>query len=197
MGMCIPNFYKPLVFSRKSHKLGDAKHRYVRPSLNRRLFLANALSRYLETAALVYSWYLDDCWNEESVASKMIKRVNTMHRHSFAQLLFISSWSHYVRYIAEKVRPIGSSELSESVAKVFKEANIDCEKEMTEQVMDREGANSHKTFLLHFQDKIMLSDIAAIRNRTEIAQEYYDYVDDSNAFSQVELIKPFTLYNIF
>ena len=38
------------------------------------------LIRYLETAALVYSWYLDDCWEEESVATKMIRRVNNMHR---------------------------------------------------------------------------------------------------------------------
>lgn len=88
----------------------------------------------------MYSWYLDDCWDEESVASKMIRRVNTMHRQSFTRLLFSSSlWSHCVRYIAEKVRPIGSSELSESVAKVFQEANIDCEKEMTEQVRRRKG----------------------------------------------------------
>ena len=85
--------------------------------------------------------------------------------------------------------------MSESVAKVFKEANIDCEKEMTEQVRDKDGTDiicqiiiNNKLFQLHFQDKIMLSDIAAIRNRTEVPQEYYDYVDDSNAFSQVELI---------
>lgn len=41
------------------------------------------MGRYLETAALVYSWYLDDCWDEESVASKMIRRVNSMHRLMF------------------------------------------------------------------------------------------------------------------
>ena len=51
-------------------------------------------------------------------------------------ILFSSLWSHQFRYIAEKVRPIGSSELSEGVKKVFKEANIDCEKEMTEQVTE-------------------------------------------------------------
>ena len=33
----------------------------------------------------------------------------------------------------------------------------------------------------------MLSDIADIRKRIEIPQEYYDYVNDSNAFSQVLL----------
>ena len=27
LGMCIPNFYRPLVFSRKSHMSGDAKAR--------------------------------------------------------------------------------------------------------------------------------------------------------------------------
>ena len=51
-------------------------------------------------------------------------------------ILFSSLWSHHLRYIAEKVRPIGSSELSEGVKKVFREANIDCEKEMTEQVTE-------------------------------------------------------------
>ena len=41
--------------------------------------------------------------------------------------------------------------MSESVAKVFKEANIDCEKEMTEQVRDgREEADNHITFLIQF-----------------------------------------------
>lgn len=45
----------------------------------------------------------------------------------------------------------------------------------------------------------MLSDIAAIRNKTEIPQEYYDYVDDSNAFSQVVFLtfQTFKSYNIF
>merc|ERR1712117_1013476 len=62
LGMCIPNFYRPLVFSKKSHMKDDAK------------------LRYLETAALVYSWYLDHCWEKESVAGKMIKKVNNMHR---------------------------------------------------------------------------------------------------------------------
>ena len=28
LGMCIPNFYRPLVFSRKSHMSGDAKARW-------------------------------------------------------------------------------------------------------------------------------------------------------------------------
>ena len=45
-------------------------------------------------------------------------------------------------------------------------------------------------YLLHPQDRIMLSDIADIRKRMEIPQEYYDYVNDSNAFSQVLLWRP-------
>ena len=28
LGMCIPNFYKPLIFSRKSHNAKDSKARY-------------------------------------------------------------------------------------------------------------------------------------------------------------------------
>ena len=37
-------------------------------------------SRYLDTAALVYSWYSSDCWEEESLSSSMIRRVNALHR---------------------------------------------------------------------------------------------------------------------
>ena len=111
--------------------------------------LTNALSRYLETAALVYSWYLDDCWDEESVASKMIRRVNSMHRWMFCVLF--SLLSHHDRYIAEKVRPIGSSELSQSVSKVFKEANIDCEKEMTEQVTEERADDADIYFYFIFR----------------------------------------------
>ena len=76
--------------------------------------------------------------------------------------------------------------MSEGVKKVFREANIDCEKEMTEQVTEGRADDADK-FQLYFQDRIMLSDIADIRKRTQIPQEYYDYVDDSNAFSQVHL----------
>merc|ERR1711953_295267 len=97
LGMWIPNFYKPLVFSRKSHLSDDAK------------------SRYLETAAFVFSWYKDDCWEKESEASKMMRRVNNMHR-----------------FIANKVRPINET-LGDEVKGVFQDSNIDCEAELTEQ----------------------------------------------------------------
>ena len=50
---------------------------------------------------------------------------------------------------------------------VFKDSDIDCEAELTE------------------QDKILLKDIEAVRQKTDIPQEYYDYVNDSHAFSQV------------
>ena len=39
--------------------------------------------RYLETAALVYSWYQTDVWEKESLSSVMMRRVNAMHRLSF------------------------------------------------------------------------------------------------------------------
>merc|ERR1712080_32606 len=51
IGLYIPNFCKPLVFSRKSHGKDIA-----------------------------YTWYLGDCWHGESITSAMIRRVNAMHR---------------------------------------------------------------------------------------------------------------------
>ena len=111
--------------------------------------------RYLETAALVYSWYLDDCWNTESLASRMIRRVNAMHR-----------------FIADKVRPI-NDKIDETVEKVFQDSNIDCLAELTE------------------QDRILLADLATIRDRTDIPKEFYDYVNDSKAFSQLDMTPMF------
>ena len=72
------------------------------------------------------------------------------------------------RFIANKVRPIYDS-LDESVEKVFQDSNIDCLGELTE------------------QDRILLADIAAIRDNTDIPQEFYDYVNDSQAFSQFDM----------
>ena len=148
MGMCIPNFYKPLVYSRKSHVGADAK------------------ARYLETAALVYSWYTGDCWEDESSASKMIRRVNNMHRSSLIQKPETKIIIYY-RFIANKVRPI-NAELDSQVKNVFESADIDCEAELTE------------------QDRILLEDIANVKSKRIIPQEYYDYVNDSDAFSQVD-----------
>ena len=72
-----------------------------------------------------------------------------MHRWMFCVLF--SLLSHHDRYIAEKVRPIGSSELSQSVSKVFKEANIDCEKEMTEQVTEERADDADIYFYFIFR----------------------------------------------
>ena len=44
------------------------------------------------------------------------------------------NWFSLFRFIAEKVRPLASSTLSEDVSQVFKEAEIDCERSMSEQV---------------------------------------------------------------
>jgi len=133
LGMCIPNFYRPLVLTKKSHLKEDA------------------LARYKETAVFLYSWYLDDCWENESYASKMLKRVNNMHR-----------------FVAKKVRPI-NEDLPDKVEQLFRESQIYCDSE------------------LDAQDKIMLDDIAAIRESIDIPQEYYDYVNDSEAFSQTDM----------
>ena len=37
------------------------------------------------------------------------------------------------------------------------------------------------------QDRLILSDIAAIREQTDIPEEYYDYVNDSHPFSQTDM----------
>merc|ERR1712013_15349 len=133
LGFCIPNFYKPLIVSRKSHMKEDAT------------------TRYLETAALVYSWYLTDVWERESLSSVMIRRVNAMHR-----------------FVANKVRPIHKT-IGKNVQEVFKDADVDLESELTE------------------QDRILLEEITEIREKTVIPQEYYNYVNDSVAFSQVDM----------
>ena len=43
-------------------------------------FIRALSPRYLDTAALVYSWYSSDCWEQESLSSSMIRRVNALHR---------------------------------------------------------------------------------------------------------------------
>ena len=72
------------------------------------------------------------------------------------------------RFIANKVRPINDT-LGDEIKEVFKDSDIDCEDELTE------------------QDKILLKDIESVREQADIPQEYYDYVSDSHAFSQVWL----------
>ena len=72
------------------------------------------------------------------------------------------------RFIADKVRPINHT-MDETVEKVFKDSNIDCLGELTE------------------QDRILLAELATIRDHTDIPQEFYDYVNDSKAFSQLDM----------
>ena len=47
------------------------------------------ICRYLDTAALVYSWYSSDCWEEESLSSTMIRRVNALHRSDALEKEFL------------------------------------------------------------------------------------------------------------
>ena len=125
------------------------------------------LSRYLETGLMVYSWYVDDIWDPDSLANRMVIRVNAMHKH-----------------VADMVRAVGENVPTE-VEKVFHDADIDCEAELTE------------------QDRILLAEIGAIREKTDIPQEYYDYVNDSTPFSQVDMaliqgafFAPYLLYPV-
>jgi len=134
LGLCVPNFYRPLVMSGKSHRKEIA------------------MSRYRETGVYVYSWYLDDCWEEVSMAGKNLKKVNEMHS-----------------YVAKKVRPI-HGDLPDKVDKHFRESEIHCDLELTH------------------QDRILLDDIADIRESNDIPQEYFDYVNDSVAFSQTDML---------
>merc|ERR1711994_856628 len=86
MGLCIPNFYQPLVFSRQS--------------LSTKL----ARKRYMDTGALVFSWYLGDAWESESLPARMIRRVNAMHKS-----------------VALKVRPLGLEALAGEASGVLRE----------------------------------------------------------------------------
>ena len=87
-----------------------------------------------------------------------------MSSHGIITTTFIMLY----RFVANKVRPLNQT-LPDDVAKVFQEAKIDCEQELTE------------------LDKIMLKDIEDIRNKIDIPQEYYDYVNDSEPFSQFDM----------
>jgi len=90
MGLCIPNFYQPLVFSRQS--------------LSTKL----ARKRYMDTGALVFSWYLGDAWEKESLPARMIRRVNAMHKS-----------------VAVKVRPLGLEALAEEASGVLREVGAE------------------------------------------------------------------------
>lgn len=104
----------------------------------------------METGLMVYSWYQDDLWEPESLSHKMMRRVNAMHRH-----------------VAGEVR--ASASLEAEVARVLREADIDCEAE------------------LGHQDRELLADLAVLRDTEDIPREYYDYVTDSKPFSQVDM----------
>merc|ERR1719500_1123018 len=90
MGLCIPNFYQPLVFSRQS--------------LSTKL----ARKRYMDTGALIFSWYLGDAWEKESLPARMIRRVNAMHKS-----------------VAVKVRPLGLEALAEEASGVLREVGAE------------------------------------------------------------------------
>ena len=133
IGMCIHNFYRPLVYSQKTIKKPQSGF------------------RYMETGMMMYSWYRDDLWTQGSLSIRAMKMVNNMHRR-----------------VAERVRPIAES-LEEEVEKILRDNDIDCESRLTD------------------QDRILLSDIAAIRERTEMPQEYTNYVKDSTPFSELDM----------
>ena len=72
------------------------------------------------------------------------------------------------RNVAEKVRNMEEN-LQSEVERVFQDSDIDCESQLTA------------------QDRILLADIAAVREKTDIPQEYQDYASDSRPFSQVDM----------
>ena len=57
----------------------------------------------MDTGALVFSWYLGDAWETESLPSRMIRRVNAMHKS-----------------VAVKVRPLGLQALAEEASGVLR-----------------------------------------------------------------------------
>merc|ERR1711913_94539 len=72
------------------------------------------------------------------------------------------------RFVAKKVRPIHKN-IGESVDEVLKDSDVDLESELTE------------------QDRVLLAELAEIRKNTEIPEEYYNYVNDSVGFSEVDM----------
>ena len=140
MGLyCIPNFYKVI----KSHsKTGKSDSR----------------KRYMDRGVLLYSWYKDDCWENDSLASKEIRKVNNLHRSVDICLVLKRSSYYFCRFIANKTRPIYKS-----------------------------WSDDDSQIKLEEQDKILLEDIATIRSRSKLPDEYFDYVNDSCAFSQLDM----------
>ena len=59
--------------------------------------------------------------------------------------------------------------IGEDVEKVFNDADVDLESELTK------------------QHRVLLAELAEIRQNTDIPHEFYDYVNDSIAFSQVDM----------
>ena len=90
-----------------------------------------------------------------------------MHRLVFLILLYTQRLNN-CRFVAKKVRPIHKT-IGNAVDGVFKDADVDLNAELTD------------------QDKILLAEISVIRESMDIPQEYYDYVNDSCAFSETDM----------
>ena len=147
MGLCIPNFYQPLVFSRQS--------------LSTKL----ARKRYMDTGALIFSWYLGDAWESESLPARMIRRVNAMHKS-----------------VALKERPLGLEAPAGEASGVLREV----------------GAGEE----LDQQDLILLDSVKELREEMEMSSSFYDYVNDSVLFSEMDMtmvqgafVGPFLLFH--
>merc|ERR1712130_740558 len=132
MGLCIPNFYQPLVFSRQS--------------LSTKL----ARKRYMDTGALVFSWYLGDAWEKESLPARMIRRVNAMPKS-----------------VAVKVRPLGLEALAEEASEVLREVGAEEDDQLDEQdlvllesVKDlREEMEVNPSFYEYVNDSVLFSEM--------------------------------------
>lgn len=131
MGLCIPNFYRPLVFSRQS--------------LSAKL----ARKRYMDTGALIFSWYMGDAWEEDSLPAKMIRRVNAMHKS-----------------VALKVRPLGLEALTEEASGVLKEVGAE-DDHLDEQdliLLDsveelRENMDMSPSYYKYVNDSVLFSEM--------------------------------------
>merc|ERR1711994_329116 len=131
MGLCIPNFYRPLVFSRQS--------------LSAKL----ARKRYMDTGALIFSWYMGDAWEEDSLPAKMIRRVNAMHKS-----------------VALKVRPLGLEALTEEASGVLKKVGAE-DDHLDEQdliLLDsgeelRENMDMSPSYYKYVNDSVLFSEM--------------------------------------
>ena len=103
----------------------------------------------MDTGALIFSWYMGDAWEEDSLPAKMIRRVNAMHKS-----------------VALKVRPLGLEALTEEASGVLKEVGAE-DDHLDEQdliLLDsveelRENMDMSPSYYKYVNDSVLFSEM--------------------------------------